>query len=137
MKRGSGVLLLLALVVVAAHAQGGSSPVTGNRLGKMTFAEIRALAVTTGFPDPDTAAAIAMAESGGFPHVIGDAGSSFGLWQVNIPSHPGYSGDELIDPTKNALAAFRISKSGTDFAPWTTYRNGAYKKYMPAAPGAA
>jgi soluble lytic murein transglycosylase-like protein len=110
--------------------------VKGDKLGRMTLAEVRALAAVVGFPDPDLAAAVAYAESSGFPHVIGDNGNSYGLWQVNVPSHPQYAATplQLTDPNANAYAALSISKKGTDWSPWTTYRTGAYKQYMPAAP---
>ena len=42
---------------------------TGDRQGRMTLAEVRALAASVGFPDPDLAAAIAYAESSGFPRI--------------------------------------------------------------------
>lgn len=118
-----------------------------------TLAQLRALAVSTGFPDPDTAAAIAMAES----HIAGSvpdqanpsatnivtrpaAGNlperSFGLWQINTLAHPQYNETQLLDPTYNAQAAFAVSQSGTTWKPWSTYTSGAYLRYMPATPAA-
>jgi hypothetical protein len=93
-------------------------------------AAIVELATALGFPDPNLAAAIAMAESGGDANAIGDFGHSFGLWQIHTPKHPKYSGQKLLDPTYNGQAAFEISKSGTDWSPWTAYKNGAFRKYM-------
>lgn len=102
----------------------------------MTLAQVRALAKATGFPDPDLAAAVAMAESGCNPMAVGDQGNSIGLWQVNLPAHPEYGELALMDPQYNARAAFAISSHGTNWQPWTTFKNGAYKKWMPkpAAP---
>lgn len=97
----------------------------------MTLTELQQLAQSVGFPNPALAAAVAMAESGGDPNAYGDAqyGGSIGLWQVNLPSHPNYSEQDLYDPTFNAKAALSISSNGTNWKPWTTYRTGAYLKY--------
>jgi|HubBroStandDraft_3_1064219.scaffolds.fasta_scaffold00119_15 hypothetical protein len=131
--RVSPLLLLAALFVLSKGARGGSSPVTGDRLGRMTLAQVRALAARVGFPDPDLAAAVAYAESQGFPHVIGDNGNSYGLWQINIPWHPEYRGREhdLTDPTFNAQAALAIFQAG-GWSKWSTYNDGKHLAYMPA-----
>lgn len=107
----------------------------------LTFSELRDLAVKHGFPDPDTAAAVAMAESSGDPHAEGDRdpaiGPSRGLWQINInrKAHPEYATANLFDPDVNAQAAFAVSSGGTNWKPWSTFNSGAYKKYMPAPAG--
>lgn len=86
-----------------------------------------------------TAAAIAMAESSGNPTSAGDVGlggsgaTSFGPWQIHIPAHPEYTAAQLYDPATSAAAAYKISSSGTNFGPWSTYTSGAYRQYMPAA----
>ena len=101
----------------------------------MTFAEVRALAKSVGFPDPDLATAIAMAESGLNPFAKPKTSEqSFGLWQINIPAHPQYGELALFDPLYNAKAAFEVSRHGTDFTPWTMFKNGVYKKYLPTPP---
>lgn len=107
----------------------------------LTFNDLYNLAVSVGFPAGDsavTAAAIALAESGGNPQAVGDQtlGGSYGLWQVFIPAHPEYNAQSLFDPTYNAKAALAISKGGATFTPWSTYNSGAYKKYLAAAPAA-
>lgn len=98
-----------------------------------SLAQLQALAASVGFPDPALAAAVAMAESGGNPNAYGDAqyGGSYGLWQINIPSHPQFAGNPavLYNPTTNAQAAFATSSSGKNWQPWTTFRNGAYKHW--------
>ncbi len=96
----------------------------------LTLAEMRALAVQTGFPDPDLAAAVAMAESGGKSSVVGPTGD-YGLWQVHQAAHPQFSRAGLLDPTYNAQAAFAISKGGTDWTPWATFNNGLHLRWMP------
>lgn len=105
----------------------------------MNLNELQALAASVGFPDANLAAAVAMAESGGDPQILGDVeyGGSIGLWQINLPSNPQYDASALKDPTYNANAALAISKNGTNWNPWTTYRTGAYKRWYsgPGGPG--
>lgn len=106
---------------------------------KMTLAQLRSLAAHLGFPDPVTAAAVAMAESAGNPGAInivanplpGNAPErSFGLWQINTLAHPQYDEGQLGDPTYNGQAAFAISSGGRNWTPWSTYTSGAYRAFM-------
>jgi hypothetical protein len=101
---------------------------------------ILALAANAGFQGNDlaTAVAIALAESGGNPSIIGDQtlaptrGPSIGLWQINIgvAANPQYANVNLQDPETNANAAFDIySRRG--FRDWTTYGNGRYQAFLP------
>ncbi len=64
----------------------------------LTLAQIRAVAAAAGFPDPNLAAAIAMAESGGNASAVGDWGTSFGLWQIHTPAHREYTPSALFNP---------------------------------------
>ena len=88
-----------------------------------------------------TATAIALAESGGNTMAYNPetaAGTpigsgSRGLWQVYGKVHPQYNNDGTYDPLTNARAAYQISSSGTNFNPWSTYTNGAYKSYLQQA----
>jgi hypothetical protein len=98
--------------------------------GHLSLADLRSLAASVGFPDPELAAAVAMAESGGNPFAVGDNSTSFGLWQIHTPSHPEFDASQLLTAGYNAHAALLISKSGTDWSPWTTFRTGAYKAFM-------
>jgi hypothetical protein len=142
-------LAVLALLALAsgARASPGVLPVTPTGGTPLTLAELRALAASVGFPDPELAAAVAMAEShvfGSVPAVANPHASnivthpklgnlperSFGLWQVNTLAHPEFSETMLLDAAYNAHAALLISKSGTDWTPWSTFKNGAYKQYM-------
>lgn len=119
----------------------------------LTLEELRELAREEGFADPDTAAAIAMAESSGDPWARGDphtpsecstAGpsTSFGLWQINLPAHPEYRPNaiRLLEPRYNAQAALAISRGGTSWQPWSTYHPGAHGEpaaYLAWMPGGA
>ncbi|TDP96589.1 transglycosylase-like protein with SLT domain [Labedaea rhizosphaerae] len=95
-----------------------------------------------------TAVAVALAESGGDPkaHNGVPPDNSYGLWQINMIGALGpdrrhqyhlKSNDELFDPATNARVANSISSDGHDFGPWSTYTNGAYKKYLHKARVAA
>lgn len=114
--------------------------------GILSAAQIGQLAANAGFQGQDLiiAVAIALAESGGNPSVVGDLaitpGGSVGLWQINLRWHPEYNAAELTDPQTNADAAFAIYQAaGNTFTPWTTWGlgaaagKGAYLSYMAQA----
>jgi len=119
----------------------------------LTLAQLQQLAASVGFPDPALAAAVAMAESGGNPCAQGDpnigssgylctgpngTSKSMGLWQVDTDYNQQFDAASLLNPTYNAQAAYEISKHGTNWNPWTTYRTGAYRPwYKPYIPPVA
>ena len=91
----------------------------------------------------DTAYAIAMAESSGNARAFngnrktGD--QSYGLFQINMLGGMGperrrqyglSTNDDLFDAVKNAQVAYKMSKGGTDWSPWSTYKRGDYRKYL-------
>lgn len=93
------------------------------------------------------AVAIALAESQGNPNNIGDSslqtdfwGESIGLWQIRSIKTPyldqAHGTDalrnrqKLFDPNYNAQTAYIISKNGTNWYPWSTYKDGSYEKYL-------
>jgi hypothetical protein len=119
--------------------QGLTGKVPGFAGGTLSYAQLVSLARRVGFPNPALAAAVAEAESGGNIAAHGDRnlGGSYGLWQIHHPSHPSYDIRRLAsDPTYNARAALAISGHGRTWAPWTTYRTGAYKQYLGSGKGA-
>jgi hypothetical protein len=82
----------------------------------------------------NVAAAIAMAESGG-RNVMQQgqpwATTGWGLWQIT----PGNS--SLLNPQLNAIAAVaKYRGAGNSFSPWTTFNDGAFRRFM-GAQGAA
>jgi Lysozyme like domain len=94
-------------------------------------------AITRQGAPPDRAdimAAIAMAESGAhwgdhnLNYATGD--DSIGLWQINLMAHPQYRPINLYNIDANAAAAADVSGRFTDFSPWTTYRNGAFRLFL-------
>lgn len=98
---------------------------------QLTRQQVLAIATRAGFPNPKLASAIAFAESGGVPGAIlrTPREYSVGLWQINTLVHL-FDPNDLKDPVKNAAAAFKISKGGTDWRPWSTYTNGKYKEFL-------
>ncbi len=104
---------------------------------QLTYDDLLWLAQSAGFgATSSTAAAIGMAESRGVTDAVGDLdkGGSYGLWQIHIPSHPEWKGHEtdLFDPATNAQAAYATYvAAGKSFTPWSVYKSGAYKQFLP------
>lgn len=122
--------------------------------GVLSLAQVCSLALKfawtpTDATRPATAAAIALAESGGktnarcynyrdatgvvrcSPTPRPDATSvDRGLWQINNVWHPEVSDTQADDPLAATSAAFRISAGFQHFTAWSTYTNGAYKRYL-------
>ena len=71
--------------------------------------------------EAETAAAIAMAESGGNQYAHSPT-NDYGYWQINGT----WGALATYDPLGNAKAAVHISGNGTNWSPWTTYTSGAY-----------
>lgn len=91
----------------------------------------------------DMAYAIAMAESGGNASAFnGNASTgdqSYGLFQINMLGDMGperrrtyglSSNDDLYDALRNAQVAYKMSKGGSDWSPWSTFTNGMYRRYL-------
>lgn len=115
-------------------------------MAKLSQAQIVSLARSAGMANPEVMAAIAMAESGGNPNAHNPIppDNSYGLWQINMLGSMGAarrkeygiaSNEALFNPAVNARAASKIL-SGQGLKAWSTYTNGAYKKYMGGSSGA-
>lgn len=113
----------------------------------LSMRQVVALAESAGL-DPGSArvaAAIAKAESGLRTDALGDTtittatwGPSVGLWQVrSLKAERGTGGTRdatrLTNASFNARSMATISNHGRNFAPWSTYKNGAYKKHLTEA----
>lgn len=98
----------------------------------------------------ETAYAISIAESGGRSQAVGDVklqdekwGPSIGLFQIRSLkdwkkySDPYRDASRLPNPNYNAEAAFKKSKQGTNFGPWSTYTSGSFLKHLGEAAGMA
>jgi len=84
------------------------------------------------------AVAVALAESGGDCKAKGYNSDSVdrGLWQINSKWHSEVSDSCAYDCICNAEHAVKISSKGTDWTPWSTWNNGAYKAHMSTAEAA-
>lgn len=143
-----GLILVAAVAVIYYFGQGENqaegcchcccqTEECGVKLG---YSEILALAQAAGFgADSDTAAAVALAESGGDPRAYNpetqactpEGEGSYGLWQVYHKKHHEFPADALFDPATNATEAFNVySQAGNTFKPWSTFKSGAYEKFL-------
>lgn len=119
--------------------------------GTLTTAQLVSVAKQVGFNEKNAviAAAVAKAESGGRSGVVNDnprtGDLSYGLWQINMIGRLGparlkqfgiSSYEQLKDPLTNARAAFILS-GGSNFTPWSVYKSGKYKSFLPEAQKAA
>jgi murein DD-endopeptidase MepM/ murein hydrolase activator NlpD len=80
-----------------------------------------------------TIVAIAQAESGlntNAQHVNSDASHSVdrGILQINNLWHAEVTDAQAYNPATAFQAGYTISRGGTDFTPWTTFRTGAYQQ---------
>jgi hypothetical protein len=123
-------------------------------MATLTASQIYTLLLQGGF-DPQQArmmTAIAQAESARNPGAIGDValqngtwGPSVGLFQIRtLKSETGTGSDRDIqrlmnNPAEQVKAALNISGGGSNYRPWSTYTNGAYRKFLdePLQGGAA
>jgi Lysozyme like domain len=127
------ILAVIGVAVVLLNATGRGNLLGGN----LSTSDIMGYAAAAGFSGSDlnVAVAVALAESSGNPAAVGDTnipGGSVGLWQINLKAHPEFAGQDLTDPQTNADAAFAVySAAGNSFAPWSTFKSGAYLAYMP------
>lgn len=67
---------------------------------------------------------IVRCETGGTmsPRATGDGGTSLGIFQIHYTVHPWVNPSRLFDPLYNARMAWRLSRHGTDWTPWTCHR---------------
>lgn len=103
------------------------------RAPRLSLGDLITLARETGFADPELAAAVAMAESGGRPDAVTQephGSPSFGLWQIHSSSHPEYDRALLLQAPYNARAALAISRGGRDFSQWSTFKNNLHLPYL-------
>ncbi|GAC1349323.1 MAG: hypothetical protein NVSMB27_21370 [Ktedonobacteraceae bacterium] len=103
---------------------------------KITPDEARKFASGAGFTGEsiDIVAAIAQAESGLDDHArnCNNPGGSCdrGILQINSYWHPEVSDACAYDIACAFKEGYRISSQGTNFHPWTTFTNGAYKQFL-------
>jgi hypothetical protein len=100
--------------------------------------DIAQLVIPRGFVDAGVAVAIALAESGGRTDAVhNNAGPppsmDRGLWQINSRFHPDVTDAQAFDPAASTDAAHRISAGGTNWTPWTVFKNNVYLNFVAAA----
>lgn len=100
--------------------------------------QIAAYARAAGFPANAiaVAVAVALAESNGDPaatHKNGNGSTDSGVWQINSIHAKSFPVDYPLrfTPINNARMAKRIwADAGNAWTPWSTFKNGAYSKYL-------
>lgn len=141
---------------ISSSGQSSDNGASGDNVGRGTGRSLsglgtgsgkyRSVLSQAGFSGASLAMAsrILMAESGGNARAYNGRGpdNSYGLFQINMIGAMGparrkqfglSSNDDLFDPLTNAKAAYAISNGGKNWSPWSTYTNGAYKKYAKGA----
>lgn len=114
--------------------------------GRLTARQIAAHARAAGFTGQalTTAVAVSLAESGGRPRArcynTGHGCSAKprpttkstdrGLWQINDRAWPDIPTACADDPACAARAAWRISRGGKTWRPWSAYKSGRYARYL-------
>lgn len=94
-----------------------------------------------------TAWAVGMAESGGNPRAFnGNSNTgdkSYGLFQINMIGRLGparlkqyglRSNEDLFDPATNVRVMIRMSGNGSNWSPWSAYKNGSYRRFLSQFP---
>jgi hypothetical protein len=90
---------------------------------------LMALARSIGFPDPNLAAAVALAESSGNPNAMNvnrNGTIDRGLWMINSI----WGALSTFDPVANARAAFQISQGGLNWNPWVAFTTGRHRQFL-------
>jgi hypothetical protein len=121
-------------------------------MARRTAAEIFSAARAAGLSvaSATIATAIALAESSGDDAAVGDVdlqqgdwGPSVGVWQIRtLKSQTGTGKTRDIrrlqgNMTEQARSMVEISRSGTDWTPWTVFTKGKYQNFMGQAQGAS
>jgi len=146
--KAKGANCTLADVVNVQHKLGisanGLLSVHTRKAAALTPQEIGRFAYGAGFRGQGLIMAIAeaYAESGGHPLEVStnhDPGRTRdrGLWQINSHWHSEVTDAQAFNPITAARATFVISRGGHDWSSWSSYHNGAYKKFLPIARTAA
>lgn len=106
-------------------------------MSNLSAAQIAAVAQRAGFRGEGLvkAVAVALAESGGNPRAVGVNSDRYrsrdrGLWQINSHWHPEITDAAAFNPVSCAAAAYKISSHGTNWSPWSTWKNGAAAAQM-------
>jgi hypothetical protein len=107
----------------------------------LTYAQVAQLAKNAGVPCTGeriaVATAVAFAESSHRPWITNTVGNAHGidrgLWQINSYWHPEVSASCALSASCNARAMARISRQGTRWTEWWTWKNNKHVPYMAQA----
>lgn len=131
---GTGSLAIAGSTGTTAAATSSAGSTVSSVAGQTySYNDLVGLAQQAGFTgaSANTAAAIALAESSGVSNAYNpnDPQGSYGLMQINQAAHPG-TASTALDPLGSFQLAYQISNGGTNFSPWSTFKNGAYTQYL-------
>lgn len=107
-------------------------------MAKYGMTALKSWALSGGFPakDASTAAAVAMAESGGDSTVVSKGAGAVGLWQILPSTAKGVGQSDSVNmlknPLYNATTAAKIYKR-YGWTQWDAYKNGSYKRHLDEA----
>lgn len=108
-------------------------------MATLSIEQAAGLAAAVGFRGNGlvTILAIALAESGLNPAATNTSNNTppsedRGILQINSYWHPEVSDACAFDPACAFAQGFRISSSGSNFTPWSTYTNGDYQAHIAA-----
>ena len=125
--KGGGTVVVQSASRGSSSGSSGSSGGTGSSgglSGTLGCSGLEQLWTSAGGNPADafTAAEIAMAESGGNQYALSPT-DDYGYWQINAVN----GALATYDAYGNARSAIILSDDGTNWDPWTTYRDGAYE----------
>ena len=136
--KSTGIATITASSAIDPRAESGQGSETTER-GVGKHKPLVDAAIRAGFKGAAlvTAVAVALAESGGNAGAINRANRNgsidYGAWQINSVHIPPYDAKLLLDLYYNAKAAWAISKQGTDWSPWTTFRARKHEPHIATA----
>ena len=120
--------------LAAKDSGSGSDSDSKTPSGTLSQSDLETLAGKHGAANTHVAGAVAMAESRGDPNAKGgpnkDGTYDHGLWQINDVHRGRFDFSRIYDPDYNAQCMAVLSSGGTNWAPWSTFKNGDYSKFM-------
>jgi peptidoglycan hydrolase-like protein with peptidoglycan-binding domain len=107
---------------------------------RLTDRQIATYAMSAGFYGAKNviAVAVCLAESGGDPDMLyrnTDARRTVdrGLMQINSHWHSEVTDEEALDPATAMREAYRISRRGEDWRPWSAFKNDKHLAFLQRA----
>lgn len=108
-------------------------------MAKLTAPEIIQVLIKGGFAPSawPVMFGIIMGESGGDTAATAHTTKEYsvGIFQINLYAHPNVSEACAREPVCAAKQAYIISSKGTNFTPWTIFKNDSWKNWLKYYPG--